>query len=644
MGKQKKNSKEQLKKHELKEKLKASVQPLLQTMFKSHQAILLLIEPCTGEIIDANEAAVQFYKYRREELQQLTIQDINALEANEVEKERLKALNEERHYFVFPHRLATGEIRWVEVYSSSFYVNEDRILLSIIHDITDRKKAEEALKRSEEKFSSAFRLNPHIMMLTSFDDGTIYDVNSAFYNLTGYHQNEIIGKTTKEIGLYVSIAERGKMLKILQKNEPVKNREIKIKSRSGEIFDVLISAEKLQTSFGNTIISSIRDITDRKKAAAERERLIQQLDREKKALMDSEKRYRIMGEAIDFGVWATDAEGKAIYISESFCQLIGRSCEEIIEHGWIDHLIPEQRQKVKNLWMHSVRTGEIFEHEHHFITGNGQIKIILARGKPIRDQEGKITSWAGINLDITERKKIQDQLQEQNDHLQKINEVLEDFVQIVAHDLRSPINNLLSMSELMEKQPSAESKEVLFKMIGPVTKKLQRTVDGLMEAISLQLNENLSGRTINLDDIWKEVKEELHSLIEDYKGTIKTDFQEAPQIHYIEVHLVSILRNLISNAIKYSAKSANPEVIVKTHREEEYLVLTVKDNGIGMDLEKAGSDLFKPFKRFTSAAEGTGMGLYIIKNIVEKNGGYVEVQSELQKGTTFYCYLKEYPD
>jgi len=615
---------------------------LFKTIFDTHQAILLLIEPHSGNIIDANAAAEKFYQYSRGELLSLKIEDINSLPPEEVEKERLNAFREKRNHFIFPHKLANGDIRWVEVYSSSVKLADEPILFSIIHDITDRRNAEIALRKNEEKFESVFKMNPGSMIISNLKDGTIYDVNEAFYKLIGYKKEEVVGKTTLTIDMYVNPDDRERLTETIKKDGSVRDLEMVLRHRSGEKMNVLISSESLKTSMGQTIITTARDITELKHAELERDHLIEQLAREKKSLSESEQRYRIMGEAIDYGVWATDAEGRAIHISESFCKLVGKTFEEIREFGWIENLVPEQRQKVIDLWMHSVKTGEQFEHEHHFIAKDGSIRILLARGNPIRNTEGEIISWAGINLDITMRKKIQEQLKEQNVRLKKINEVLEDFVQIAAHDLRSPISNLMNISDMIAKQQNVENKMTLLNMIDPLTKRLNRTVNGLMESVSLQTKQKLSGKEIQFTDAWKEVKDDLNTLLQSFKGEIKVSFGEASKINYVEVHLISILRNLVSNSIKYSAESKNPTIEVKTVFHKNFILLTVSDNGIGMNLKDTGNDLFKPFKRFTTKAEGTGIGLYIVKNIVEKNGGFIEVKSEVNEGTTFYCYLKEY--
>ncbi len=868
-----------------------------QTMFESHQAVMLLIDPDTGTIIDANSAAVKFYKYSKQELKRLKIQDINQLAPEEVRTEWTKALKDERNYFVFPHKLADGQIRQVEVYSSSFIFRNKPMLYSIIHDITEKRIAEEALRRSEEKFEIAFKSNPNALILSAVETGEIYEINDTFCTLTGLSKDEVLGNSSLNIDIYVKPDDRKKVMNLLKSKGSIKNYELTIKHRSGKLHCVLLSSEYLETSLGETMITTLqditgrkkleeqqkkehdllqiifdtvpamisvfdpeikevqlnreveritgwttrdtksknimelaypdpryrhevaeymqslapgfkditmtrkdsttvdtlwanvaasdgrrigvgidiserkraqkellksqniistalasmtdavyisdvngklikyndaffsfyrvnpgtifskdiskylsffefyppsgklatvedlpiaralrgekvtkaeytifrkdtgdtwvgsfsfapifdhekkisgsvvvaRDITDTKQAEQEKERLIKQLAREKDALAESEQRYRIMGDAVDYGVWAADAEGKVTYLSESFCNLVDKSFEDLMEHGWHEHLVIEQSQQIIDLWMHSVKTGDPYEHEHEIIGKDGEKKYILARAKPIRNKYGEIISWAGIHLDITERKKANELLAEQNRELIRINEVLEDFVHIAAHDLRSPIGNLLSINELIANQTDADKRMELFGMLKPVTKRLQLTVDGLLEMVSLQMEEHVNAENVFFTEVWKEASEVLAPEISGYDGDLKVDFSETSEITYAKIHLISILKNLVSNAIKYSANDKNQFVEITTQRTDEYVLLRISDNGIGIDLKKAGGNLFKPFQRFTKKAEGTGLGLYIIKSIVEKNGGYIQVESQPNIGTTFFCYLKEYP-
>ncbi|MHB9029677.1 MAG: PAS domain S-box protein, partial [Candidatus Latescibacterota bacterium] len=265
-------------------------------------------------------------------------------------------------------------------------------------EIDERKKTEKKLRESEERLNAFFGQVPGGLNLL---DGQFryQKVNELAARYMGLPMEEIIGKSIGEIAPKYAPEAIKIFRTILDTGEPVRGIELsgEFPEHPGETtwwlltyFPITIPGEKREIG-----IVAV-DITERKRA--------------EKALAESEKRYRIMGESVDYGVWAADGEGKAIYTSSSFCEMVGRTCEQILEFGWLDRLVPEQREEVIDLWTHSVRTEEPFEHEHHFIDKDGQIHIVLARGKPVRDERGKIVSWAGINLDITDRKHAEDVL------------------------------------------------------------------------------------------------------------------------------------------------------------------------------------------------------------------------------------------
>jgi PAS domain S-box-containing protein len=156
------------------------------------------------------------------------------------------------------------------------------------------------------------------------------------------------------------------------------------------------------------------DITERKRAeqelahTLERERKAKaDLERSARALAESEARFRIMGEILPYGVWWCNAHGGAEYVSPSFCELLGMTLEEQKEFGWTRRLPPEEVEPMMKKWMHCVETGEDWDSEHHVLGPDGKYHTVLTRGKAVRDQSGVIVGWAGINLDIDERKKVE---------------------------------------------------------------------------------------------------------------------------------------------------------------------------------------------------------------------------------------------
>lgn len=180
------------------EKALADIEQRFRLLFERHEAVMLLIEPESGSIVDANTAAAKYYGYPLEILCKKRIQDINCLPPDEVFAERQRAKLEERNYFVFPHRLSTGEIRTVEVHSSPIQVHGRSLLFSIVHDITERKCAEDALRESEARFHAFMEHSPLVAFIKD-DQGRFVYANQrwlAQFDLIGTRWK---GKTTKEI-------------------------------------------------------------------------------------------------------------------------------------------------------------------------------------------------------------------------------------------------------------------------------------------------------------------------------------------------------------------------------------------------------------------------------------------------------------
>lgn len=170
----------------------------LRSMFEFHEAVMLLIEPYSGRIIDANPSAIKFYGYSIEELKTMNIQDINVLSEDDIEKQRIKALERNQKYFLFPHKLKSGEIRYVDVYSSPFEVGDKPLLYSIIFDVTEREKNREELFREKELLNITLD-SIGDGVVTTDNYGCITRVNKAAKDITGWEGNEALGKKFTDI-------------------------------------------------------------------------------------------------------------------------------------------------------------------------------------------------------------------------------------------------------------------------------------------------------------------------------------------------------------------------------------------------------------------------------------------------------------
>ncbi|MCU7916831.1 MAG: PAS domain S-box protein [Candidatus Thiodiazotropha sp. (ex Epidulcina cf. delphinae)] len=193
-------------------------QEIFEAVFEHHDAVMLLIEPDSGGIIKANTAAVRYYGYSRDQLEGMKIQQINTLSPAEIEADRMLVAREKRNYFIFPHRLQSGEIRQVEVHSSPIMFEQLLVLFSVIHDITDRQRAMQELTESEDRYHSLVEhINDGVMLYQSIDDGgdfVILDINTAGERITRFYKQQIVGKRVTEV--FPGIRKLGLLEKLKQ--------------------------------------------------------------------------------------------------------------------------------------------------------------------------------------------------------------------------------------------------------------------------------------------------------------------------------------------------------------------------------------------------------------------------------------------
>jgi PAS domain S-box-containing protein len=276
--------------------------------------------------------------------------------------------------------------------------------------------------------------------------------------------------------------------------------------------------------------------------------------------------------------------------------------------------------------------------------------------QPILQKENELEAVMIFALEVSEEIKGRQKLEvlakelaqayaiseRKNQELLRMNQVLDNFVYSAAHDLRAPVSNLKGLVNLFAHPNSKLSQEKFLKETKTSLDRLDNTIVGLVEVIEIQNKTEDILKVVNFQEVFDLLVKEFSPEIDKDKMVLQTDFYRAPTIKYIEVYLNSIMRNLLSNAIKYKADDRDLEIRVSTYKEDGYIVLSMSDNGIGMDLEKYGKNLFKPFTRFNKKVEGKGIGLHLIKNMVERNGGFVQVESEVNVGTKFKFYLAEY--
>jgi signal transduction histidine kinase len=269
------------------------------------------------------------------------------------------------------------------------------------------------------------------------------------------------------------------------------------------------------------------------------------------------------------------------------------------------------------------------------------------KNQQLRFQEQKLKA---INNELEERVKQRTEelmnknleLELMNNELKKINMDLDNFVYTASHDLKGPIANLEGLISILSKKIKdkiGDSEVQLFNMIHVSISKFNNTIKDLTEITKVQKDLNEDLEYVSFTEITEDIKRDIQKLIEE-SGVVLKEVYEVQQIVYAKKNLRSVLYNLLTNGIKYRSPERSPQILIHTYQEEAFIVVSVEDNGLGLNAVQQ-SKLFTMFKRMHTHVDGSGIGLYIVKRIVENNGGKIEVESEPGKGTTFKVYFKQ---
>jgi PAS domain S-box-containing protein len=386
---------------------------LYRNFFENNHAVMLLIDPENAAIKDANPAACAYYGWSREKLKTLRIDEINTLTSDEVFAQMQLARLEKRRNFFFKHRRADGGIRDVEVYSGPLPVHGKTLLYSIVHDITESKRAEDALRQSDEKFRLAFHTSPDSINVNRLSDGMYIDINEGFTKLTGYTREDAIGKTSIDLNIWADPKDREKLVKALKGEGYVENLEARFWRKNGQVGVGLMSARVLRLNEDEVILSITRDITLRKRA--------------EDALRESEDKYSQLVESLTDAILVWSRED-IIYANPAAFKLFrATQPEDLIGKRYLDLVHSDDRsasaeriKKSKNeKWIAPRR-------EHRMITADGQVIHVESTGVPIQFQ-GKIQHF-GIFSDITERKQVEEKLRETE---KKFRELADSLPQVI---------------------------------------------------------------------------------------------------------------------------------------------------------------------------------------------------------------------
>ena len=589
---------------------------LYHALFEKSNAAMFLIDPVNGAIVDANAAASRFYGYGREQFKGLKMMDINMLSMDQVKAGMADTEHSRRVYYNFRHKLADSNIRDVEVFSCPIEIEGRTLMHSIIHDITDRKLAEEALAASEIRFRTLLQNISSVAVKGYGPDGKVQYWNHASEMLYGYTAQEAIGRNIVKLTVSTDMHQdvNQGIREMVATGCPMSSGEMSLIRRNGSPVEVFTSHAIVQMpGRAPELFCFDIDLTERKRAEEE----IRKRDAIFNQLLENSPIYILF----------KDGKERIISMSRNYEGLFSKSVEKMIGKTLGELLPVEFAEKMGESDLRCLKEGIKVESEEEF---NGRNYSMIKF--PIK-VEGKPTCMADFTMDITERKRAEIALKESEVRLKELNATKDKFFSIISHDLKSPFNSIIGFSNLLTRQIQEKDYEGIGKYAMIIQQSSQRAMDLLMNLLEWSRSQT-GNMTFNPE------KNDISIPINEVAGLFSDSAQQKSITLYMEIEpqtlvladrlmVSAILRNLLSNAIKFT----NPggEIVISARQNEHECLVTVADNGVGIKKE-ALDKLFRIDVSYSTTGThnevGTGLGLILCKDFVDKHKGKIWVESE----------------
>ncbi len=504
---------------------------------------------------------------------------------------------------------------WVEASAvPSPQLDGSVILSGLITDVTSRKELEQRQRDTDQQYRD---LVEHLPMGVAIytDRKLVYANGYAVYMMGATDEDELVGRDVmdfvhpdfQEIVLErVTSVMRGATL------SPLEQRFIRV---DGKVIDVEVTAYPFQYHGKRAAQLLVKDLTDHKQTQA--------------TMKKTETLFSQLFHSSPMAITMLDDKGNVVQVNKGFEELFGYDIKELKGKGLNQYIVPEELEAEGNDLNSLVSTYQVIRTESIRKRKDGSVLTVIIYGVPVR-MEGTTIGIFGVYVDITERKKVEEELKIRNTEL-------DNFVYKVSHDLRAPLSSILGLVNLAKMPDNDDNPHMYIDLIGQKVEQLDHFISDVLSH-SKNLKMDVKVAKVNFKGLIDQTFTNLSHM--KGAGEIRKKITITDKDFYSDPwRIAEIFRNLISNAIKYrNLKLAESAIEIDISLDHTHCTIVFKDNGIGISAANL-SKIFDMFYRASEQSEGSGLGLYIVKNAVDKMGGEVIVDSELGKGTTFRISL-----
>ncbi|MFN3402716.1 MAG: PAS domain S-box protein [Cytophagaceae bacterium] len=598
-------------------------------------SIIILDE--NGHISNWNEGAERLMGYKFKEVvgryfSLFYPQD--AIEAGYAEYELEKAIEDGRFEDEGWRVRKDGTQFWANVIITPIILEKKLIGFSkVTQDLTHRKLAEQKIKETEDKYKLLIDsiLDYCIFMLDP--DGYISSINKGVESILGYTSEDIIGKHISKFypKKYIDSGYPEYEIKEAGEKGRFEDQGWRLKKDGTLIWVhvVLTPIYKNNKIIGFSKVT--KDLTQQKKI--------------EKALKESEERYRLLVNGIkDYAIFMIDNYGYVNTWNSGAKNITGYENKEIIgRHFSVFFTEEDVSAGLPEYELIKAREAGRYEHEGWRVKKGGERYWANTIVNSISNQEGKVIGFSKITRDLTDIKKAETDLVKKNAELSKVNADLDNFIYTASHDLKAPISNIEGLLSVLAEnidELGIDDHQIknLLTMMDISVQRFRKTIFDLTEVTKLQRHFYEDESELEMQPMVDEILDSISTLISGTNAIVNVNI--CSRIRFSKHNIRTILYNLISNAIKYRHPERKPIVEVSCKELEDHYLISVKDNGLGIP-DKSKDKLFSMFKRFHDHVEGTGIGLFLVKRIIDNADGKIEVFSKEGEGATFNVYLKK---
>ena len=541
-------------------------------------------------------------------------------------------------YFIMPPQGAFLVARPPDILSLSLFFCMG-VFMSVVAELYRRARHKSAAyqqelsrRESESKFSAFFHGSPVCMSISRLSDGIYVDVNQAFLEVFGYLREQVIGHTSLELGVWDAPADREKTISPLRAEGRVRNFQSRFRSRSGDIWTGLLSAELIEMAGEPCVCTLTQDISDRVRV--------------EKALRESEERFRGTLDNMLEGCQIIGPDWRYLYVN-AMAAVHGRVTAEQLLGRTMMEAYPGIQETILFRALQRCMTERVVAHiENEFTYPGGASEWFDLGIQPV--PEGVLV----LSYDITKRKLAEEALHALNSELERrvrertaeleaANLELDAFAYAVSHDLRAPLRALSGFSNALQEDYgtalSGEAHEFLGQ-ISLASAGMGELIEGLLR-LSRSTRGDLRLEKVDLSGMVQRILKDHAKAQPDRRvsWSVQPDLQVRGDPRLIEV----VLTNLVDNAWKYSAWTASAVIRFEAEEREGGLVFSLSDNGAGFDMKHAAR-LFQPFQRLHRRDEfpGIGIGLATVRRIINRHGGTITATGVPGGGATFRFTLE----